>query len=325
VEPLWAQQPVTIETTFDARFLNADDIGTAKDTDMFVRVVGAGGAPVSGVSIQFTSSDPNRIAVSPMSGVSSAQGSLVAHLAAQPRAVRGPVTITTRATLPGGTQVSKVDTVFIAGALNRLVPVTSPLNLSGPGDRQKLVISLLDSTGQPSADGVPVAFSITTQNPLNVITFVEMPGPFASVKSKEGRAEITVQGNQLGVATVRVQASTVQVDVSVVVGVVVTPTPTVTPSPTPSPTVAPTVIVTATVTPASGIWDPAPQAGVWALTYWQGNDAAIEAAAQVTTEATVFWVLRNEAGAIRFFGYSKVTPEASDVFTIRRGEAAFAK
>jgi hypothetical protein len=319
---LRAQGAVAIESTLDARYLNSDDIGTAKDTDMFIRVVGDGGSPISGASVQWISSEPGRISIVPMTGVTSAQGSATTHLAAQPRAARGPVTITTRVTLPNGGQFTKVDTVFIAGSLSRLAPLTSPLTLSGPGDRQKLVVSLLDATGQPSADGVPVAFSITTQNPLNVVTFVEMPGPFVSIKSKEGRAEITVQANQLGSASIRIQANSVVQEMSVFVGAVATPT--ITPSPTVAPTVVvtPSATVTPTVSPVLGTWDPLPQGEQWALSYWRAPDAPIESAAQ-NTSATSFWVLRNENGAIRFLGYSKQTPQASDIFTIQRGEAAF--
>jgi hypothetical protein len=324
---LQAQAGAAIETTLEVRYLSADDIGTARETDLLVRVIGDSGAPASGASVQWTSSDPTRVMVGPLNGATSAQGTAVTRLVAQPRAARGPVVINIRATLPNGVQLSKAETVYIAGSLSRLAPLTPSLNFSGPGDRQKLIVALLDSTGQPAADGVPVAFQITTQNPLNVVTFVEMPGPFASVKSKDGRAEVTVHANQLGTATIRVQAGTVTQEIGAIVGTIATPTPTPTPVATPSPTVEPTVAPpspTAPV-PATGTWDPAPQAGVWALTYWQGPDSPIESAAQATAAATAFWVLRNEAGAIRFFGYSKTSPEASDAFTVRRGEAAFAR
>lgn len=306
-------QSAQVEVTLDARYLSADTIGGQSEATLFLRVIGVNGAPVPAASVQWASSDPARIAVMPASGVTSAQGSAITRLAAQPRAARGPVTITSRVTLPSGEPVVNTQIVYIAGPLARLVPSPAVVALTSPGERATLTVYLLDESGLPAADGVPVAFSITKPAPLNVISFVEMPGPFISRKSKEGKVEVTVLANQLGTATVLVQASTVQQEIAVIVGAVATPTPTPTATPAASPPAPPAV----------GTWEPTPQAGVWTLTYWQGDAAPIESAAQAAPQATLFWVLRNEGGSLRFLGYAKTAPEASDQFTVRRGEAAF--
>lgn len=295
-------QMTSLEVTIDTRYLSADEIGAKKEATLFLRVLNPSGAPVPGASVQWSSSDPSRIAVGPANGVTSAQGSATTQLVAKPRAPRGPVIITSQVTLPSGELLMNTQTVSIAGPVARLVPLPPSLTLT-PGDRRKLTVLLVDEAGLPAADGVPVAFSVLMPSPVNVISFLEVPGLFGAVKSKDGSAEITVVANQAGTATVQVQVGTVSQGVGVTVASL---------APMPSPTVA-----------VSGAWDPPPRAGMWVLTYWQGDEVGIETAAQAAPDATTFWVPRSEADGLRYLGYSKLWPQASDLIILRRGEGVF--